>query len=59
MYGGHSLVGNSKHPYRVLVLLITTEAIMNTQKAEQAEQSLNRAINGQSVQNDMIVMMVT
>ena len=28
----------------------------NTQKAEQAEQSLNRAINGQSVQNDMIVM---
>ena len=29
---------------------------VNTQKAEQAEQSLNRAINGQSVQNDMIVM---
>jgi len=28
----------------------------NTQKAAQAEQSLNRAINGQSVQNDMIVM---
>tara|TARA_Y100001951_G_C11206507_1_gene220348 strand:+ start:286 stop:699 length:414 start_codon:yes stop_codon:yes gene_type:complete len=55
---GDSLVGNIKHPYRVFVLLITTEAIMkaNTQKAEQAEQSLNRAINGQSVQNDMIVM---
>ena len=28
----------------------------NTQKAEQAEQSLNRAVNGQSVQNDMIVI---
>ena len=28
----------------------------NTQKVEQSAQSLNRAVNGQSVQNDMIVI---
>ena len=58
VYGGHSLAGNSKHPYRVLVLLITTEAIMNisTKVAQQAEQSYNRAVSNVSVQNDLIVV---
>ena len=58
MNGVHFLVGNSKHPYRVFVLLITTEAIMNisTKVAQQAEQSYNRAVSNVSVQNDLIVV---
>jgi hypothetical protein len=52
-------VGNIKHPFWALVLLITTEAIMKAttaQKIERATQAYNRAINSSSVQNELIVI---
>ncbi len=59
MNGVHFLVGNSKHPYRVFVLLITTEAIMkiSTKKLHSKLHShYNRAVSNVSVQNDLIVV---
>ena len=57
--GVHSLVGNIKLPFRALVLLITTEAIMKAttaQKIERAADAYNRAVNSTSVQNELIVI---
>ena len=51
-------MGNIKHPFWALVLLITTEAIMKAttaQKVEQATQSYHRVINGSS-KNDTVVI---